>query len=308
MISFKGLSIGLNPSNLGEMTLHDQIQQKIEETNQQLEALRQERDQLNNEAETWAEKRNQFNQRIKALQNEVKKLREKRDEINIQVQALKATREKAKAQKKEKQEQILKIREKIEQTAKKKSLAKLEDLDSEIQDLDWKIQTTSLSIREEKELVSRVQALESQRVILKQLQKVNDTILDLQNEAKEFETQAKINHEKLSNLAEQSPKFHEQMMKTVIEINGLRQGADDAHQKYREFRQKAYKTHEKYLEVQQQIRLLREEAEKRKKEHFANREHELREEATKKAQEKMRQGQKLTWEEFKLLTEQEDTT
>jgi uncharacterized coiled-coil DUF342 family protein len=224
------------------------------------------------------------------------------------VQVLKTTREKAKAQRKEKQEQILKLREKIEPLVKQKPLAKLEDLESEIQKLDWKIQTTSLSLREEKGLVNKVQVLEAQRLILKQSHELKDTLIELQKEAKALGREAEINHEKLSNLAEQGQKFHEQMMKTVNKINELKQNSEDAHQKHKEFRQKADTTHEEYVKVQQQIKALRKEVEKRKKEYSSIRERTLREEATKKVQEKVKQGQKLTWEEFKLFTQQEETT
>jgi len=290
------------------MTLLDPVREKIEELNQQLGEVRRERDELNSESKVWAEKRNQLNQQIKALQNQVKTLREKRDEMNLQVQVLKATREKANAQRKEKQEQILKIRAKIEPLVQKKPLSNLGDLESEIQSLDWKIQTTSLSIGEEKRLVSKVQVLEAQRLVLKQLQELKATLIELQKEAKALETQARINHEKLSKLAEKSQEFHEHMVKTVNEMNALKKSADDAHQKHKEFHQRANEAHEKYVKVQQQITVLMEEVEKREKKYFAKREQELREEATRKVQEKVKKGQKLTWEEFKLFKQQEETT
>ncbi len=307
-ISFKELSIALNSTNLREITLLDPIQEKIEELNQHLAEVRRERDELNSESKLWAEKRNQLNQQIKALQNQVKNLREKRDEMNRQVQVLKATREKTKAQRKEKQEQILKIRAKIEPLVQKKPPINQENLEREIQSLDWKIQTTSLPIGEEKRLVSKVQVLETQRLVLKQLQELKDTLIKLQKEAKALETQARINHEKLSNLAEQSQEFHEHMMKTVNEMNTLKKSAGDAHQKHKELHQRANEAHEKYVKVQQQITVLREEVEKREKEDSAKRERALREEATKKVQEKVKKGQKLTWEEFKLFKQQEETT
>jgi len=286
----------------------DLTEEKIEELNQQLVKVRQERDDLNNEARAWAEKRNKLHEEIKARQSEAKSLKEKRDEANFQVQVLKAAREKAKTQSKEKYEQITKIREKIKVVAPKKPLARLEDLEKEIKSLEWKIQTTSLPVKEEKAIVDQVQILEKQRVVYKQLQELKDKLLELQTETKALGTQAKLSHEKLSELAEQSQKFHEQLTEVLNKVKSLKQSADEAHQKYLDFRQKANDTHEKYVEIQQQIRSLKEELEKKEKEHYEKRGQALREEAIRKAQEKMKRGEKLTWEEFKLLTEQEEAT
>lgn len=242
------------------------------------------------------------------LQTEVQRLKQQRDETNLQVQVLKAKREKAKTQRKEKYEQIIKVREKIKTLAQNKPSTRLEDLGKEIQDLDWKIQTTSIPVKEEKTIVDRVRLLENQRAVYKQLQELTDKRLELQAEAKALETQAKLNHEKLSELAQQSQKFHEQLIEIIKNTKSLRQTADEAHQKHLEIRQKANQAHEKYVEIQQQIRVLKEEQAKREKEHHTKREQQLLEEATKKAQEKMKRGEKLTWQEFKLLTEHEEAT
>jgi len=278
------------------------------ELNQQLAVVRRERDELNSEANAWAEKRNQLHEQIKALQAEAKRLKEQRNEINLQVQLLKAAREKAKAQRKEKREEIAKTRERIKPLVQKKPRTRLNDLEKEIQNLDWQIQTTSLSVKEEKGLVDQVRVLETQRSIHKQLKELRDTLFELQTEEKALETQAKLNHEKLSELAGKSQKFHEQMMEVLSNVKSLRQNADEAHQKYMEFRQKETRTHEKYVEIQRQIKALKEAQDRKEKEYYAKRGQALREEATRKAQDKMTRGEKLTWEEYKLITEQEELT
>jgi phosphoserine phosphatase len=284
------------------------MKQKIEELNQQLAALRQERNELNSQAKGWTEKRNSYHEQIRALQTEVETLREKRDRANLQVQVLKAAREKAKSRRKEKYEEILKTRKKLRTIAQKKPNVGLADLERDIQNLEWKIQTSSLSVKEEKTLVEEVQALETKHVVYRQLQELKDALFELQTETKAFATQAKLNHEKLSELAEQSQKFHERLVENINKIKNLKEFADEAHEKYVEFRGRADQTHEKYIVIQQQIKSLLSELEKREKEHLAKREEELRKEVTQKAQEKMRRGEKLTWNEFKLLTENEEST
>jgi uncharacterized coiled-coil DUF342 family protein len=288
--------------------LTEQIEQKIEQLNKELAATRQERDGLNTQAKEWAEKRNKTHDQIKTLQTEVKRLKEKRDEINLQVQVLKAAREKAKTEKNEKHQRITQIREKIKTLEPKKPSTRLKDLEKAIQSIEWKIQTSSLSVKEEKALVDQVRVLEVQRVAHKQLQELTDKMVELQTEAKASGTQAKLNHEKLSQLAQQSQEFHEKLIGVLNNIKSLRLNADEAHQKYMGIRQKADESHERYVGIQRQIKALKDELAKREKEHYGERSRALREEVTKRAQEKMKRGEKLTWDEFKLLTEQEEAT
>jgi len=283
-------------------------EQKLEELSQQLAQTKQERDQLNQEAKKWAEKRNEYHGQIKQLQSEVKSLKEKRDEINLQVQILKAAREKAKAQRQEKHEQIEKLREKMRPLAERKPTNRLQDLEKRIKDIDWKIQTSSLPLQEEKELVEQVKLLETQRFAHKQLLDLKDKLIEVQTEAKAFGTQAKLKHDELSQLANQSQEFHNHLVETSNKIKTLRQSADQAHQKYLELGQKADKSHEKCVEIQKQAKSLKEEMESREKRQYAEKGQALKDQAIAKAREKMKHGEKLTWDEFKLLTGEEEAT
>jgi len=227
-----------------------------------------------------------------------------RDAANQKVHELKSLREQTKKEQKEKRAQISKTKEKILVLLEKKPSRQLRDIQKDIEDLEWKIQTTPLSVKEEKVLVDQVRILENQRVIHKQLQELKDTATTMQTEERALATRAKLSHEKLTEHAEQSQKFHEQMVDLQTRAQNLKTEADTAHQNYVELRQKANETHQKYVELLQQIRSLKQEIQKKDEEQQAKRQQQLREEATKKAQEKMKRGEKLPWEEFKLLTEQ----
>jgi uncharacterized coiled-coil DUF342 family protein len=288
--------------------LSEPTTQKIEEFNRQLVALKQERNQLSNEARNWAEKRNAIHEQIKTLRREAKSLKEKRDATNQKVRELKSLREQSRTEQKEKRAQLSKTKEKMQVLLEKKPPRHLRDIQKDIETIDWKIQTTPLSVKEEKVLVDQVRTLEKQRVIQKRLQELKNTTMTMQSEERALATRAKLSHEKLEELAEQSQKFHEQMVNQLTMAQNLKIKADTAHQKYLELRQKANETHQKYVKLLQQIDSLRQEIQKKNEEQQAKRQQELLEEATKKAQEKMKRGQKLTWDEFKLLTEQEPAT
>ena len=277
---------------------------KIEELNRELNELKQERDKLNNEARVWAEKRNTIHEQIKTLRTEAKNLKEKRDSINQKVKELKNLREQAKSEQKEKHAQISKTKEKMRVIMKKKPSRPMADIQKDIDSLEWKIQTTSMPVQEEKVFVDQVRILESQRAIHKQIQELKDTLIELQAEEKALATKAKLHHEALAELAEQGQGFHKQMLELLTKAQNLKSEADAAHQKHVEFRQKANEVHQKFLELLKQINSLKQEIKKKDEEQQAKKQQELREEAVKKAHEKMKRGEKLTWEEFQLLAEQ----
>jgi len=277
---------------------------KIEELNRELNALKQERDKLNSEARVWAEKRNAIHEQIKTLQTEAKHLKEKRDDTNQKVKDLKSLREQARSEQKEKRFQISKTKEKLRVIMEKKPSRPIIDIQRDIDSLEWKIQTTSMSVKEEKVFVDQVRILESQRAIHKQLQELKNTLGELQTEEKALATKAKHHHETLTQLAEQGQKFHEQMLELLTKAKNLKSEADAAHQKHVEFREKANEAHHKYLELLQQIKSLKKESRKKEEEQQTKKQQELREETVKKAHEKMKKGEKLTWDEFKLLSEQ----
>jgi len=277
---------------------------KIEELNRELNALKQERDKLNNEARVWAEKRNAIHEQIKTMRAEAKHLKEKRDDINQKVKELKGLREQAKSEQKEKRAQISKIKEKMRVVIKKKPFRPMVNIQKDIDSLEWTIQTTSMPVKEEKALVDQIRILESQRAIHKQIQELKDTLVELQTEEKALATKAKLHHGALAELVEQGQEFHKQMFELLTKAQNLKSEADATHQKHMEFRQKANKVHQKFLELLEQINSLKLEIKKKEDEQQAKKQQELREEAVKKAHEKMKRGEKLTWEEFQLLAEQ----
>jgi uncharacterized coiled-coil DUF342 family protein len=284
--------------------LSDPLKQRIEELDRRLASLKQELDRLNLEARGWAEKRNSIRQQIKALRTKVAELKEKRDELNKRVRELKNLREQARAERREKHNQILKLKEKLRRLAEKKSIRSMHDVKSEIERLEWKIQTTSLPVREEKMLIDKVRILETQLSTHKQIRELEEDFLELRAEEKALETKAKLHHERLSELAKQSQGFHEKMTETLSEIQALRAEADDAHQKYAEIKQQAQALHQERVELLRQATSLKQELRQAEDEKQLKRQHELRKELVEKALEKLERGEKLSWDEFKVLAEQ----
>jgi phosphoserine phosphatase len=276
---------------------------KIQELEQQLSILRLERDKLNSEAKAWAEKRNAVHEQVKTLRGEAKQLKEKRDSINQKVKEQKTLREQARNLQREKRAQVSKAKEKLQGMMEKTPSRRVADIQKEIDRIDWTIQTTSIPVSEEKALVDKVRVLESQRAALKQWLELKNTLVELKTEEKALATQAKQHHETLTQLVEQGQECHKRMFELVSEAQSLRSEADAAHQKNMEFRQKANEIHQRFLQTLQLINSVKQEAQKKEEAKQTEKTEKLREEAVQKAQEKMKRGEKMTWEEFKLLTE-----
>jgi uncharacterized coiled-coil DUF342 family protein len=296
---------GLSLTKQEGLTLTEDNAEKIEALNRESSALRQERDRLNGEAKAWAEKRNAINEQTRALRDEAKQLRDKRDDINQKVKELKSLREQAKNAQKEKRAEALKIKEKIRVATQKKPSQPLAEIQKEIESLEWRIQTTSIPVKEEKALVDQVRILESQRNVYKQFQGLRNTLIELQTRERALATQAKFYHKKLAELVEQGQEFHKHMLELLTKAQKLRADANAAHEKHVELRQKASETHRKLVGVLQKVDSLKQEIRKNEDARQTEKQRRLREEALRKAKEKMERGEKLAFEEFKLLTEQE---
>lgn len=279
------------------------LEERIAELDRELAALKEERDRLNSEARKWAEKRDSIHEQIKGLRAEVADLKGKRDALNREVQSLKDLRGKAQAERREKRDKMLGLREQLRGLREERPPRDMREIEREIEGLDWKIQTSSLSLEEEKELVGRVRNLEAQLTIHRQIQGLKDRLDELQKEMEALNAEGELHHKKLSELAGQSQNFHEEMLKTLERIRVLREEADSAHQKYVTIKQQARALRPKHAELSQQIALLRQELRQAEEEREKERLKGLRRELEKRALEKWKRGEKLTLDEFKVLTE-----
>ncbi len=283
--------------------MSESLKQRIGKLNQELALLKEERDKLYSEAKKWAEKRNYINEKIKKLRIEATSLKEERDSLNAEVQKLKSLREQAKTKRKEKHAQILELREKIGGLAERKPLQRMRHIQREIEMIEWKIQTTSLPVKDEEILISQVRNLETQLSTYKQLEKTKDELIVLRTEEKVLEAEAKSCHEKLAELVEKSQKLHEDMFENLNKASSLKVEADSAHQKYVAIKQQAQNLHQKCVELSDKAKTFEiqlQEAEYKKQ---AKRKRELLKELEERAFEKLKHGEKLTWEEFKILAE-----
>jgi uncharacterized coiled-coil DUF342 family protein len=279
--------------------------QKIRELDQKLSTLGAQRDKLNTEARQWADERDKLNEQIRNLRAEIFELKNKRNKLNEKVKELKQRREQARTEMRKKTEQIKEIDHEIGVLYKKKPSRSHQLLKSEFDNLEWKIQTTSLSLQDEKELVERVERLKVQLDIYERIEQLNDKTLELKTGNKALGTRRKLYHEKLTETAQESQTIHEKMLEKIGKAKGLQTKADELHKNFLDAKESVKMVQREFTEIWNQINLLRneirveEETEKKKNEEA------LRKKLEKRAREKVKRGEKLTWEEFQILAEKE---
>jgi uncharacterized coiled-coil DUF342 family protein len=283
----------------------DSQKNKIEALNQELAPIKEERNRLNLEAKKWVEKRNNLNMKVKTLRDEANSLKEKRDDINKQVQELKNMREQVTTKSKEKREKITVLQDKITNLNETQPVSNvnLRKVEKQIERLDWTIQTNSLPVKEEQEIINEIRKLETQLISQRKVKKVKDELYELRSAQRTFGSEAKTIHDKLSELAEQSQKYHLQMVSLLEQARDLQAESNEAHQKYVEARTQAQEKHDKCVELIKELKSIEQELKATADEKQAKRQGELQKELEERALAKLKSGEKLLWEEFQYLAE-----
>jgi len=244
------------------------------------------RDELNEEARTHKDLRNDLNNSIKENLDKALKYRDERDQHNEEVKKYKKLRDETNHKLK-----------KIEWASGKREIVKVQ---SEIEKLEKTIETKVLDIRKENELVKKVTDLRKELQDMHEDEKTKKEALELKEVSENYHAQVV----ELSNKAQET---HESMIEYFRKIDDIRAKADEAHKKFIETREKASAEHESVKSVLNEIRKINKaldkikakerssENEESKKKNMAERE------VAQDIFEKFKQGKKLSKDELMLL-------
>jgi uncharacterized coiled-coil DUF342 family protein len=288
------------------LRLIEDLLKKIDELEKESKPLRDERDLLNTEAKKSAQKRDELNTQIRTLYTRALEFKAKRDELNRKVKELKTKRDELRKQLEGKPKESSKPEMRSGRSAPYSSSQSEKTLKRRIADLEWTVQTTSLSVKAERRLIAQVKDLEGQLEALHQQENAKRQRTSVDSESEAISQKIREFHEQLSKLAKESQDYHEQMDESLQKAQQLHTEADECHMTYVNSRQKADAAHQKLLGIIAGIR----EAERQINQYDETirrdqlwRLLEAREETTKKANTKLKKGEKLSFDEFKLLVE-----
>jgi uncharacterized coiled-coil DUF342 family protein len=278
-------------------------QQKIDELDKRLSALEEQRNSLDSEAEARAEKRDRLNDEFRTLRTQIAEMRDKRDKANTQVQQLKQKRNEHKDRAHAKIEELRKLNQEYKTLSTKKPPQSHQTLQKEFDSLEWKIQTSTLSIQEEKQLVEQVKHVETQLNVHKKLEKTKQKLIELRTEIKAVDVERRQCHEKLTQIAQTSQETHEKMLEKIEESKKVKAKADNAHKELMQTIERAKSSQAEISAVLDAIKQVKGEIRTEEKKEKEQTKATLKERIEKQAREKLKRGEKLSWEEFQVLAE-----
>jgi uncharacterized coiled-coil DUF342 family protein len=224
--------------------------------------------------------------KLDKTRDELQQSRKTRDELNETVRALKKTRDNLR----DKARQNITRLKTLQKNAPK--LIQSVTAEHELQQLEWQVQTAPLGKEEEKRLMIKIRALETQVTASKKILRLRDEVAKDQKEADEL-------HSKIQQLAEESQKHHEEIVILSERFGALKIKQDDVRKALNLLRGEYKDTDEKYQVVRKSLDLAEKMTQRQKEEaHKQN----LKETAKKK----LSQGEKLSLHELGALYEEEE--
>ena len=248
----------------------------------------------------WSDERNALNLIVREKWKDINIFKNKRDEINQSVKKLKKDEALILIQldvKKSRFYDLLKKPNSFSDTTRQNDI----ELHQQIKALDWKIQTNPLSRIEEEAIISQIRHLEEQLLINRKalnLKKQKDELFSI---IKALSIRSDTLHRKKVESVKKSQEYHTKMLELIKEVDKVRAEADLAHKNCIKFNNAINDIHNNNLEITRQIKSITykirkiEETTKRKDLEL------MIEEQNKKTYEKMKQGKKLTLNEYILL-------
>lgn len=282
----------------------EDLRRRLAPLESEVDVLRSEIEKVSEEARLIAEERNRINIRVRELRVEAVNFRDKRNALNEEVKGLKAMLSELKRECSEKVNALRELRQRIKEHLRAKPSRDEEGLKKEIAELDWRIQTTPLSLDEEKRIIERIRTLESQLSFYLKLNSMRDEISAIEKRLETLREEISSCKNRIAETISKSQDFHDKMVERLKEVDRLRAEADELHKKYLAKREKVDELCLKYRELLNHISAIRKairEEEERKKAEFISA---LKEKIGKEALEKLKRGEKISFEEFKILAEQ----
>jgi uncharacterized coiled-coil DUF342 family protein len=269
----------------------------------QVRELEKERSQLRSQ-------RDEENQQVKELFANAREQREARDAVNEDVKLNKALRDLRKEDADKALTELEKIEDEMEAMGiNPKARGRRRNLSRRIRDLEMKIQTTgNLNPQEERELIEQIERLTREMDKLEVADEKRDEMRAIQKRLKSLRSEALAHHKEVKKLASQSQEYHDQMIENIKEARKIRAQADEHHQGVIDLSEKIREIRKEISQVSGETDKIRKELgeetarerRQRKQQEAQQREAELDDKAD-EILERYKSGEKLGFEEFKLL-------
>lgn len=207
---------------------------KTSETNinLQIDKIKKQITEGNEQIKKYIEKRNHLHEQIKKSREEINQLKAERDGLNEKVKSLKQLRDAVRVNTAPITDEVNKLKEKIAELKKTLPRVSQRQLQEELDAVEFKIATTSMDIKEEREHVDQVKELEIQLSGYRKIDAQYKKIKELIEHRKNFDAQADVYHKELTELAKKSQDLHATVIQKVEAMKKDKAEADSMHQAF----------------------------------------------------------------------------
>ncbi|MCD6530677.1 hypothetical protein J7L06_10425 [Candidatus Bathyarchaeota archaeon] len=285
------------------------MEQELERLQGELAEIDKKCKELETESRNLREKRDELNGKVKELILEAKSLKENRDKLNEKIREIKSNIEVDRKKLNDIEKERRKIIDELERTPSKfEGKVGVKELEKKIRKLDWMIQTTPLSLDEERAAISKIKELKRESLTLKKIERLRKRLEELDLERKALSKVNRLRRDEIGRLAEESRSFHEKLLSLSAEISGLKSKADETHKMFVEVLTKVKDLRKRRTEIRGKIRDLKAQLRSIDEEERKKREQKILESLRMNASKKLERGERLSWEEFKALGEVDEFT
>jgi len=282
---------------------------KLDELEAQAAELRDKRNELYEKIKKIREERDRLNKTARATREQAHKHRDERDRVNAKVQEIKQNLGPLFEELDEKNQALAKADKLIKEDYK--GLPSKKKVQEALRQIEWEVMTTPTKemLGREDELIQRASKLRRTLDEFKGIEQKQDKKLDHLADKKAVEIEISALREEINKLAEQSQEHHERMILLYDQADKDQEKADQTHTKYVEKIQEVESIKEELNLIMSEIKAIRDglKAHDNRLDELRKMNTEQRAEALKQAAlKKLENGEKLSFEDLKLIYGDED--
>jgi uncharacterized coiled-coil DUF342 family protein len=284
-------------------------EKKIDELEAQATELRNTRNDIFNQINKIREERDRLNKTAKASREQAQKKRVERDRINARVQEIKQSLGQLFEDLKEKNQALaetdIAIRKEYRGLPNKKKIQ------NDLKSIEWEIMTTPTQemLGREDEIIASAARLHKSLEEFKDVEQKQEKKRDYLGDKKATELEINTMRDEINKLAEKSQEHHKQMILFYEQADKEKKRADEAHARYVEKIKEGEAIKEDLNIIMPEINALRDglKASDRKIAELRKMNTQQRAEAMKQeALKKMENGEKLSFEDLKLIYDEDE--
>ncbi len=225
------------------------IQDKRDRANQEAERHRHHRDKLNDKTRSWADRRDELNAKVRELLDQAAQHRTKRDEMNDAVKEAKRERD---ARNKRVNELLSQVN-RLKREKSPRGVIPLGKLRREMKALEFRQQTTVLSVEKERDLVESLTKIRDQIEERERELEKDEEVKAALEEVGEAREAAETAHHQVGELAEQAQKEHDAMMALYEQSDAIRAEADQAQEEFIRTKMMADEEHKRHIDFIREV-------------------------------------------------------